>query len=55
VESVPENTSSSDEAFINMTQQTENQQPTNNEVRISSAPNYNNYMGPKQRSPLLNQ
>jgi hypothetical protein len=55
VEPIPENMSSSDEGFINTTQQTENQQLTDNEVSISSAPDYNNYMGPKQRSPLLNQ
>jgi hypothetical protein len=48
VEPIPENTSSSDEGFINTTQQTENQQPTNNEVSINSALVYKYYMGPTQ-------
>jgi hypothetical protein len=38
----------SHEGFFNTTQQTENQQSTNNEVSISSAPDYSYYMGPTQ-------
>jgi hypothetical protein len=38
----------STEEVFNTTEQTNNQQPTNNEVSISSAPDYNYYMGPTQ-------
>lgn len=38
----------SHEGFFNTTQQTENQQSTNNQVSINSAPDYNYYMGPTQ-------
>jgi hypothetical protein len=38
----------SHEGFFSTTQQTENQQATNNQVSINSAPDYNYYMGPTQ-------
>jgi hypothetical protein len=38
----------SHEGVFNTSEQTKNQQPTNNEVSISSAPDYNYYMGPTQ-------
>jgi hypothetical protein len=38
----------SHEGFFSTTQQTENQPPTNSEVSVNNAPDYNYYMGPSQ-------
>jgi hypothetical protein len=47
VEIIPE-TTLPHEGFINTNQQTEYQQSTNNEVSISSVPDYNYYMGHRE-------